>query len=1049
MTAPILQNALNAGELSPSLFGRTDLDKYRKGCSTLRNFFASYRGGAASRAGTAFVGQCKQGSLGNNAALPPVLIPFQYSVTQGIALEFGDNYLRFAIDGAYVTETPIPIYGFNNVSPALISVNNLWAPGDWVYASGIGGIPEVNGRLFVIGTRSPIGVTLLDPLTGGNVDATNWPLWTGGGTLARIYEVSTPYAASDLPLLKWTQSADVMTLTHPSYPPYDLTRINYNNWTLTQTSFDVAIAAPTALFASASSVTTSTTSFYYQYVATAVDAVTGQESIASPPYTVASVNISAQAGTIRINCNPVTTAESYNFYRAPVSYASPPVGGQIYGYIGTSRGVCFTDANITPDYTVSPPIHTNPFATSSVTSINVTNPGSGYSTAGVTVSISSTNGSSFAGTVVVIDGQIQWVTIDNGGHGYSTSDTLSFIDSTGSGAQGTIQVGPSTGTYPGVCAYFQQRRFYASTYNNPDTYFASQPGAFTNMDRSIPTKADDAIVGTPWSQQVNGIQWMINMPGGLVVLTGRGAWQLSGSGQSGTAITPSNQFAAPQAYTGCSPTIRPIPVNFDILYVQEKGSIVRDLSYNFFTNIYTGTDLTVLSNHLFDGHTIVRWDWCEEPNKLLWAVRDDGILLNLTYLKEQDVYAWSRHDTNGLFKSVCSISEPPVDAAYFVVQRYIPGAGVNAYYLERMNDRLWETIDDAWCVDAGLSYTQNQPETYASVLSATGTPTLQQPVLAYGGQNYSDTTYARIDDPTGSGAIGTVTVTAGAITAVGVIGTLTGYTNPKFVVVDPTNQGGGAVVNIFSLNVTTFSTSAAVLSNTAGYGQAGDVIRIGGGLLTVLSYIDSSHLSVQVVRPITQTFPNDPNNLPIPQSPGTWSIATPITTVYGLNHLEGMTVSILADGVVQAPQVVSGGTVTLSVAASNIVVGLGFTAQLQTMYLDFPAQVTVQGRRKVAYNATVRVENSGSVFEVGTNQPDQSVQPGNATVTWLNMTQFAAPVGTNNPLQPYALFTGDIYNNINDGLGGTKGQIAVQQTQPLPLTVLAMVPWFDVGDSAG
>jgi hypothetical protein len=301
-----------------------------------------------------------------------------------------------------------------------------------------------------------------------------------------------------------------------------------------------------------------------------------------------------------------------------------------------------------------------------------------YPLNGVTVTLVATSVTTSSGHITAVT----FPATQNGQKPVYSQVAISAADSIGSGATATAHVGPTTGTYPGVVSYFQDRRYYANTVNNPDTYFASQPGAFDNMDRSIPTVASDAIVGTPWATQVNGIQGMQPMPGGLVILTGLGAWQLNG-GSAGAAVTPADQSAAPQAYNGMAPLIKPIPINFDILYVQEKGSIVRDLNYNFYASIYTGADLTVLSNHLFNGRTITRWDWAEEPYKLVWAVRDDGILLSMTYLKmptlagslaaDTDIYSWARHDTQGLFESVACVTEPPVDAPYFVVKRTIPG----------------------------------------------------------------------------------------------------------------------------------------------------------------------------------------------------------------------------------------------------------------------------------------------------------------------------------------------------------------------------------------
>lgn len=1060
MTLPTIQVAVNAGEISPSLFGRVDLEKYKKGTATQRNMFASYRGGSYSRPGTRFVGICKQGNEGAAASvLPPRNIPFQFSVTQGIVIEAGNQYFRFVSNGGYVVEATTAITGITQASPGVVTDNaHGYSNGDEVYLASIGGMTVLNGRSYLVANATANTFTLVDPLTGNGISTASLPAYTSGGTAARIYTLATPYVIADVPMLKFTQSADIMTITHENYAPRDLARVTSNNWTLTVTDFSPSIAQPTWMTATASTTASlATQSFYYQLCATAVDAKTGVESIASPVVTVPSVDIASQAGSLYLSCASVSTAGSYNFYAATPAYASPPSGGQLLGYIGTSFGPAFTDTNIVPDFNTTPPLHHNPFATSSVLAVAMTSTGTSYSATATTATVSSPIGKNPVLLPVVINGAVEWVSVQDGGEGMTGGEVINFVDATGagSGAAATFTVGPSTGTWPSCVAYFQQRRVYANTTNAPDTYFASQPGAFTNMDVSVPVKDSDAIVGSPWSQEVNGIQWMLNMPGGLVIFTGLGAWQLSGSGSGlsvSTALTPSSQVATPQAYNGISPLVGPLVINYDILYVQEKGSIVRDLSYNFFVNIYTGTDMTVLSNHLFDGHTILQWAWAEEPFKLVWAVRDDGILLCLTYLKEQEVYSWTRHDTNGLYQSVCSVSEPPVNAVYVIVKRLIQNNGVPlwAYFQERMDNRLWTGIDDVWCVDAGLAYPQAEPNATLTVSSAAGVPTLQQPTLVYGGSGYGTGTYARIDDPTGSGAIPAITVTGGVVTAASVGGTLTGYTSPRFVVVDPTGAGGGAAVTIESLDITTITASSAVFANVAGSGEAGDIINMSGRLMRVTEFVSSTSLMAAVLRDNAPSIANDPLNTPIPAVSGEWTIAAPVTTLTGLNHLEGMQVSILADGVIVAPQTVADGAVTLPTPASNVVVGLGFTAQLQTLYLDVPAPVTVQGRRKEIDQVVVRLESSGTPLQIGTNQPDASTQPGNVTVPWTNMTSvntFASISGPA-PQQPFDLFTGDVIANVNDVLGYDRGQVALQQSNPVPMNILAVIPWSRIQDDA-
>ncbi len=294
--------------------------------------------------------------------------------------------------------------------------------------------------------------------------------------------------------------------------------------------------------------------------------------------------------------------------------------------------------------------------------------------------------------------------------------------------------------------------------------------------------------------------------------------------------------------------------------MQAKGSIVRDLSYNFYAAIYTGTDITVLSSHLFYDRTVVSWAFAEEPYKVVWIVRDDGTLLSLTYLKEQEIYGWARHDTNGIFQSVCSVSEPPVDAAYFIVKRYIRGQWV--YYSERMDNRLWTTAEDSWCVDCGLRYAGS---TRGATLTASGTT-------------------------------GSIIVEA----------------------------------------------NAAVFTSA----DIGSVLRMGGGIGTITGLISSSQINVSLVQDITLVVPNDPTSSPIPVASGNWNISVPTSTISGLDHLEGKTVSILGDGNVFQSQVVTNGKVSLSSACSLVVVGLPYVCQLQTLYYDQPSPVTVQGRRK-------------------------------------------------------------------------------------------------------
>ena len=196
-------------------------------------------------------------------------------------------------------------------------------------------------------------------------------------------------------------------------------------------------------------------------------------------------------------------------------------------------------------------------------------------------------------------------------------------------------------------------------------------------------------------------------------------------------------------------------------------------------------------------------------------------------------------------------------------------------------------------------------------------------------------------------------------------------------------------------------------------------------------------------------FQNDPLNTVIPPKPGQWTIINPTSTLYGLNHLEGMQVAVLADGNPVSGLTVSGGAITLPVSASAIIAGLGFTAQAQTMYLDPQTPVTTQGRRKSIYNVVARVENSGGPFYIGTDQPDASTQPNMANTPWTNLVPVPVPFPGQSPIQPFQLYSGDVFSDVPGMAGNTGGQVAIQQSLPLPLSILAIIPWWEIYDDVG
>lgn len=975
---------------------------------------------------------------------------------------FGPHAVTVSNPGVYTVVPSNPVAQDSTTGSGLGATFNLTSSsiavfndGDWVFMDGVVGMTEVNGETYVIDNSSSTGFDLLD-VYGNNIDSTGFSAYVSGGTVARIYTADSPYAEADLQFLKFTQSKDVMSMccvnqdTLTEYEPEDLTRFGNTDWRFIPMRPGTDVDPPTNVSGVASSGGTT----YYQYVVTSINPDDGTESIASDVATIAlAVDIAATAGRITITWTPVAGVSQYNVYKATPAYnTDPPVGSQ-FGFAGYAFGAEFIDSNITADFSQVPPLAQNPFAEGAIQSVSAGVAGAGYTNAALVITTSTGTDAIFE-AIIVGGGVVAWLK-RSGGENYRDTDTAA-VTGDGTGATAILDVGPITGTYPATVSYFQERRVYAYSLNFPDTFWMSQPGAFKNFDSRIPTIDSDSITGSPWSVQVDGVQSMVSMPGGLVVLTGRDAWQLTGTGGSSLnpqPITPSTQQAQPQAFNGCNDHIPPIKIDYDILYVQAKGSIVRDLSYQFYTNIYTGSDLTLNSSHLFSQQfassagVLVEWAWTEEPYKVLWIVRGDGIMLALTFVKPQEVAGWTRHDTNGFFKSLCSVTEPPVDALYVATQRF-PGTHT-AYMIERMDNRVWDSGQTAWCVDCGLSLDQPTPNATLTVSSATGLGAVSGYSGLLSGTGWSVNTTITVVDDNGAGP-GTGCVITPTIDSDGTISDLTisvagtGYVNPKAVATDPAGSAGGTEFSatLTLSNAATFTASASVFA----MGDVGKVIRAAGGIATITHYTNGTTVTGEITAPLTNTIPNSGGRV-APQEADFWTMTTPVSTIGGLKYLTGATITGTADGVEIESQVVpASGEIDLPQASTSVIVGLGFTVQMQTVYVD-GGEPTIQAQRKKIAAASIRVEASHG-FTVGTSQPDGSTfSPQQIAPEWSDMKDaslfYKSPPPFGSAVSP--LYTGDVRIPLPGGFG-TKGQIAIEQTRPFPINLLAVICELDEGD---
>ena len=684
----LTQPSFAKGVLGPELHGRVDVAAYSVGLDTGRNIVVHPYGGASNRAGTVYVGPCKTHTYA------PRLIEFQFKSSDSYILEFGNLYMRVIRNGGYVTEAAVNITGI--ASPALVTATGHgYSNGDEVLLDGIGGMTELNGRRYTITVSDANRFVLYDQVSGDAVDISTYTAYTSGGTVSRIYTLTTPYATADLDELKYVQDADTVTLTHPSYAIRELTRTGHTSWTLSAPTFSPTLADPTSITLTVDGADNNVT---YRYQVTAIaeneeESLPGVWTAAAKTITAATkanpcvitsnshglsngdeVEIASVAGMTELNgrrfvigsvatntfalvgedssayttytsggtatptfvrtVDGTTAADNTIAWTAVTNaqrYAIYREKNGIFGLIGESQATSFADDNITPDTSLTPPRYRDPFRVA--------------------------------------------------------------------------------GSYPGCAGFYEQRRVFGGSNNAPDTSEYSRVGKYSNFTRSSPLQADDAITATLTSRQVNQIRHYI--PGNdLLILTSGSEWRVNSGADSAFATETIKQ--RPQADWG-SAHHRPINAGTTIVFVTADKANVRTLGYNLQEDRYTGVNLGRLAPHFLDGYTIEDWAYARTPDPVIFMVRNDGKVLALTFDREQEVVAWTILDTKGKFERVAVLRKNQADdEVYFVVKRTI--GGDTARYVEYLHSRRFDDVRDCFFVDSGLSL--DSPVTITGITAA-------------------------------------------------------------------------------------------------------------------------------------------------------------------------------------------------------------------------------------------------------------------------------------------------------------------------------------------
>jgi hypothetical protein len=506
----------------------------------------------------------------------------------------------------------------------------------------------------------------------------------------------------------------------------------------------------------------------------------------------------------------------------------------------------------------------------------------------------------------------------------------------------------SAGNYPGAVSYFEQRKAFGGSINEPQTLWMTRSGTESDMSYSIPVRDDDRIKIEVAVREASTIRHIVPLTQ-MLMLTNSS--ELRVSPINSDVITPSTISVRPQSYLGAN-NVQPEVVNNVVVYCADRGGHVRELGYSWQSQGFITGDLSLRATHLFDNLTLSDMCYAKSPQPILWFISTSGNMLGLTYVPEQQIGAWHWHDTDGVFESLTAVAEGDEDSVYVIVKRTING--VIKRYVERLASRQVAAIEDCIFVDSALTYN------------------------------------------------GTGTVGVGA---------------------DLTISGGTVWDSSEILTLTLFTAGPTTVFAYPAQTDAGDCLVVTDSLGNKyrLTIIATSSTLVATAR-IDRTLPVSLRNVSI--SGFSWARKD----FGGLSHLEGKTVSILADGAVMPQQVVTAGVITLQRAATKIIVGLPYQSDLQTLPMTLNVDGFGQGRAKNVNKAWLRVYKSSGIF-VGPD-PDTLVEYKQRTTELYG--------------NPPALKSEEVLVVLTPSWGAS-GQVYIRQSDPLPLTLSGMTLEVSIG----
>lgn len=985
------QTNFTAGELTPRLYGHTDVAIYNNGLSEATNCNIIPHGPLLRRNGTKFIAHAKTITSTGNAN-PIKLVRFQFSTDDAYVLEFGEPaggtpYIRFYQDGGQVLEAADTITGITQASPAVVTTSAAHGlvAGDHVYITGVAGMTQINrpNKPYQVGIVGSPTTFQVKEIGGNNISSTGYTAYSSGGTVQKIYEIASPYTYADLETLSYVQFGNDIYFAHSNYRPRKLSRRSSTNWELSiidfspPPSYESGYEPVTTLTPAATSGTsvnfTAGTSVWLQgdVGRQLVNQTTGETGIAViksiTSTTIAVCDIIENftdtnpiaSGDWLIDLSPIgelefsgvqtgsiieVTANYPEGFKGPKKALSGITKASPSTVTCASHGFASGDKIYIEDVQGMSEINNREFIIT-VIDVNTFTLADG---SGTGVAFNSTNFNTYTsgGTAALIYTEKKQDT-------FRAADVGRFILAN----DGVLEILSIVSADRIHCLVLKALTTRNDTQNwtlevddwTADRGYPGCVGLFqerlvfggtesnpvtlyfseTGIFDGFGTGSldSDAIIIDVSSQQVNQIKWIANSRD-LVI--GTAGSELTVSAPSATTgLSASNIEILTRTYHGSNTQVIS-NVGSESLFIQGSGKKVRTFRYDFNLDGYTGEDLMFYAEHL-PTSGIKEIAYAQEPDSVVFAVTNDGELLIGAYVRDQKIIGWTTCITDGYYENVQVISENNTDEVWVTVRRDIDGQTYR--YIELFDQSTGESNLDGFS-DCYL--------TYSNSVDITNITKANPAVVTAAAHGFSNGDRIKILD-------------AGGMTEVN---------GKSYLVANKTT-------NTFELQ-----TLQSANVNSTSY---------------------TTYTSGGTARELVQT-------------------------VSGLDHLEGKTVQIKTDGAAHEDKIVSNGSINLNLWSYDVTIGLPYTTTITTLSKEFNTGMgSMQGQKSRYIRPILRLYKSTLPLVDGNFSPARN--------------------GEDNQDEKVPLYSGDIeYGQLN---WSNSGKVTITVSTPFPLQLSGIFGTFE------